>query len=364
MKKAKVLHGALILLGFAISAAIAIGTMTANSQSSGGTKATVRFDHVHFMVNDLDRTMKSYEKLLGLTPTGKGGFRRDTEASRIAMLPMHGGRLELIELGAAATGRMPGFVKEHGEGVGGFCIFLEDFDKEIAILRNKGVSVQVTNPPAAKDAKYPFRLGWVEADQAHGAWIEFVDVKTIPQSERDWDSVGQAKPARSFDHVHLIVKNLDEALKSYEKLLGLTPGGKGGFRRDFAGGRIGMLPLHGARIEMIEPSPGNSRMYRFLKERGEGVGGLSIFVDDFDKEIKALKEKGIPVEITTTPVLDPKYPLRLGWVEADQGHGVWLEIADAKTVPPFDKDWDTALFASPSILFGERWFCSLARSTS
>jgi catechol 2,3-dioxygenase-like lactoylglutathione lyase family enzyme len=349
MKKARVLNAALMLLGFAVLTAMAIGITTANSQSSGGTRAAVKFDHVHFMVKDLDKAMRSYEKLLGLTPTGEGGFIRDTEASRIGMLPMHGGRIELIELGAAAAGRMPRFVKEHGEGVGGLSIFLEDFDKEMATLKKKGVAVQVTNPPATKDVKYPFRLGWVEADQGHGAWIEFVDVKTIPPSERDWDSVGKARPARSFDHVHFIVKNLDEALKSYERLLGLTPGGKGGFRRDFQGTRIGMLPLHGARIEMIEPGPANSRMYRFLKERGEGVGGLSIFVEDFDNEIKGLKERGIKVELTTTPILDPKFPLRLGWVEADQGHGVWLEIVDVKTVPSYDKNWDVALFAAPSL---------------
>lgn len=354
MKKAKALLGAMFLLGFAIFAAMTIGITTADSQSSGGTRATVRFDHVHFMVKDLNKALRSYEKLLGLTPTGQGGFRRDTEASRIGMLPMQGGRLEMIELGAAATGRMPRFAKEHGEGVGGLSIFLEDFDKEIATLKKKGVTVQVTNPPAAKDVKYPFRLGWVEADQAHGAWIEFVDVKTIPPSERGWDSAGQARPARSFDHVHFIVKNLDEALKSYGRLLGLTPGGKGGFRRDFQGTRIGMLPLHGARIEMIEPGPANTRMYRFLKERGEGVGGLSIFVEDFDKEIKSLMEKGVAVEVTTTPILDPKYPLRLGWVEAYQGHGVWLEIVDVKTVPPYDKDWDVAQCAAPSLLFVKR----------
>ncbi len=354
MKKARVMQSALILLGFTVLTAMAVGITTAYSQSSGGTRAAVKFDHVHFMVKDLDKALRSYEKLLGLTPTGQGGFRRDTEASRIGMLPMHGGRLEMIELGASAAGRMPKFVKEHGEGVGGISIFLEDFDKEIAALKKKGVAVQVTNPPAAKDAKYPFRLGWVEADQGHGSWIEFVDVKTIPPSERDWDSVGQTKPAKSFDHVHFVVKNLDVALKTYERLLGLTPSGKGGFRRDFQGNRIGMLPLHGARIEMIEPGPANSRMYRFLKERGEGVGGLSIFVEDFDKEIESLKEKGVAVEVMTTPILDPEYPLRLGWVEADQGHGVWLELVDVKTVPPYDKDWDTALFTVPSLLFRER----------
>ena len=111
-----------------------------------------------------------------------------------------------------------------------------------------------------------------------------------------------------------------------------------------------MLPLHGARIEMIEPSADNSRMLRFLQEHGEGVGGLSIFVEDFDKEIRALREKGVPVQVMTTPVLDPNNPLRLGWVESNQGHGVWLEIVDLKTVPPYEKDWDSALLARAPLL--------------
>jgi catechol 2,3-dioxygenase-like lactoylglutathione lyase family enzyme len=347
MKKARVLNAALIVLGFAALAAMTVRITTADPQWSGGTRASVKFDHVHFMVKDLDKAMKSYENLLGLTPTGKGGFRRDTEASRTGMLPMHGGRLEMIELLAAAPdSRMSRFVKQHGEGVGGLSIFLEDFDNEIASLKKKGVPVQVTNLPAPQDSKYSFRLGWVEAEQAHGAWIEFVDVKSIPPSERTWDSVGKTKPAITFDHVHLVVRNLDAALKSYEKLLGLTPTGKGGFIRDFQGNRFGMLPLHGARIEMVEPGQGNGRMTRFLKERGEGIGGLSIFVENFDNEVKRLKEKGIAVQVMSTPVLDPKYPLRLGWVDAAQGHGAWLEIADVKSLPPFEKDWDLALFTT------------------
>lgn len=58
------------------------------------------------------------------------------------------------------------------------------------------------------------------------------------------------------------------------------------------------------------------------------------------------------MQVMTTPILDPKYPLRLGWVEADQGHGAWIEIADAKTVPPYDKDWDLARSTAPPFLFG------------
>ena len=108
--------------------------------------------------------------------------------------------------------------------------------------------------------------------------------------------------------------------------------------------RIAMLPTSaGARIELIEPNLDiDSRFARFLKERGEGVFGLSIFVDDFDKEVKTLREKGVTVELTTATIIDPEYPFRLGWVEAEEGHGAWIEIVDSEAVPPYEKEWDSA----------------------
>ena len=110
-----------------------------------------------------------------------------------------------------------------------------------------------------------------------------------------------------FDHIHFIVKDLDKALETYEKLLGVKPEDKGGLRRNFpGGGRMGMLPIPGGtpgfRIEMLEVAPNaeeDNRMARFLKERGEGVGGLSIFIEDFDAVVKDLKDKGVAVEVET-----------------------------------------------------------------
>ncbi len=355
MQNERIPLGAIFLSIIAICTAVVVGTNNIKSSTELNLLSdelwTIagRLDHVHFIVGNLDEAMNSYKELLGLTPDGKGGYRRDFPDGRIAMLPLRGARIKMIESNPLTMNRMSRFLKEHGEGVAGFSIFVEDFDKEVELLKNRGVTVEVTTTSAI-DPKYPFRLGWIEAEQCHGAWLEIVDAKAVPPYEKDWNSGGQPNTSKKFDHVHFIVSNLDEALKSYEKLMGLTPTGKGGFRRDFEGGRLGMLPLHGARIEMVEPSAQNFRMFNFLKKRGEGLGGLSIFVEDFDKEIKTLREKGVTVEVMTTPVLDPKYPLRLGWVEADEAHGVWLEIVDATTVPPFDLDWESALITPDRLL--------------
>ena len=69
-------------------------------------------------------------------------------------------------------------------------------------------------------------------------------------------------------------------------------------------------------------------------KNGEGVFGLSIFIDDFDTEIKTLKEKGVTVEYELQTAIHPGYPLRLGWVPPEEGHGVWIELVDAEALPP------------------------------
>ena len=106
---------------------------------------------------------------------------------------------------------------------------------------------------------------------------------------------------KKVDHVTLVVKDLDKAVKDYEKILHLTP--ERGRSSELEEIKLAMLPVKdGARIELIEPKPNcTNRIGKFLKERGEGVFGLSVFMDDFDAEVKALKEKGVKVEEKSSP---------------------------------------------------------------
>jgi catechol 2,3-dioxygenase-like lactoylglutathione lyase family enzyme len=139
---------------------------------------------------------------------------------------------------------------------------------------------------------------------------------------------------KKVDHVTMVVKNLEEALKTFESILHLTP--EGGPIGSMPECRIAMLPTQGgARIELIEPNPAmDSRFARCLNERGEGVFGLSIFVDDFDTEIKTLREKGVTIEDDFQAAVHPGHPFRIGWVPPQEAHGVWIELVDAEALPP------------------------------
>lgn len=139
---------------------------------------------------------------------------------------------------------------------------------------------------------------------------------------------------KKLDHVIMVVNNLAAAVKTYEKLLHLTP--EGGSIKDVPNLKIAMLPTkEGSRIELIEPKENSkSKHAEFLKERGEGVFGLSAFVSDFDTEVKTLRAQGITVLEETQPAVHPGYVLRLGWIPPEEACGVWIELVDAESLPP------------------------------
>jgi catechol 2,3-dioxygenase-like lactoylglutathione lyase family enzyme len=139
---------------------------------------------------------------------------------------------------------------------------------------------------------------------------------------------------KKLDHVIMVVNNLEKAVKTYENIFHLVP--EGGAIRDIPGLRIAMLPTRdGSRIELIQPAPDSKKRHaEFLKKHGEGVMGLSGFIDDFDAEVKALREKGIAVEEEVQPNVHPGYTLRLAWVPPQDGNGVWIELVDVNSLPP------------------------------
>ena len=74
-------------------------------------------------------------------------------------------------------------------------------------------------------------------------------------------------------------------------------------------------------------------MSEFFKQHGEGVFGLSVFIDDFDNEVKTLRKNGITVEEETQAAVHPGYPLRLGWIPLFATES-WIQLVDAQSLPP------------------------------
>jgi methylmalonyl-CoA epimerase len=95
-----------------------------------------------------------------------------------------------------------------------------------------------------------------------------------------------------MDHVGVAVKNLEEALSVYRDVLGfkllrvhvLTE------RRV----KVAILSTGGeTQIELLEPLGSDSPVAKFLESRGEGIHHIAVKVDNIEKVLEELKEKGV-----------------------------------------------------------------------
>ena len=96
---------------------------------------------------------------------------------------------------------------------------------------------------------------------------------------------------KKVDHISIVVKNLDEGLKTYEDLLGV----KHSHVEEIPdqGIKAAMLVLGDVEIELIEPTSADSGVAKFLEKKGEGIHHICLEVDDVDKELAALADKGV-----------------------------------------------------------------------
>jgi methylmalonyl-CoA/ethylmalonyl-CoA epimerase len=97
-----------------------------------------------------------------------------------------------------------------------------------------------------------------------------------------------------IDHVAVVVRDIDEALPRYRALFGLTA--SDGVQTITAQAvRLCFLPTGphpAARIELIEPTDGESGVARFLASRGEGLHHVCFGATDLTAELARLELAG------------------------------------------------------------------------
>ncbi|MCX5994980.1 MAG: VOC family protein, partial [Chloroflexi bacterium] len=96
---------------------------------------------------------------------------------------------------------------------------------------------------------------------------------------------------KRVDHVAIAVKNLDEALKTFENLLGH----KAAQVKEVPEQKVKAAMIHvgDVEIELIQPTDPGTGVAKFLESKGEGIHHICFEVDDVDKELQAMAAKGI-----------------------------------------------------------------------
>ena len=141
-------------------------------------------------------------------------------------------------------------------------------------------------------------------------------------------------PSGPFAHVCLMVKDLDQAVEDWTKILrALDPQSLEEplvRYEDFEGGDDRMrwavfVSHHGAEIQLREPAA-DSPLGRRLAKHGEGVHHICFTTDDPGAVARRLAEEGLHTDPAESS--DPSMPWqRWSWVLPASAHGTLVEIA-------------------------------------
>ena len=96
-----------------------------------------------------------------------------------------------------------------------------------------------------------------------------------------------------IEHIGIAVKNLEEANKIYEQLLGTPP-----YKMetvDSEGVNTSFFKTGESKVELLQATKNESTIAKFIAKKGEGIHHIAFAVNDINKEIKRLKEAGYTI---------------------------------------------------------------------
>ena len=96
-----------------------------------------------------------------------------------------------------------------------------------------------------------------------------------------------------IEHIGIAVKNLVEANKIYEQLLGTQP-----YKMetvDSEGVNTSFFKTGESKVELLQATKDESTIAKFIAKNGEGIHHIAFAVNDIHKEMKRLKEGGYTI---------------------------------------------------------------------
>ena len=127
------------------------------------------------------------------------------------------------------------------------------------------------------------------------------------------------------DHICIAVKDLDQARKQWEPILGKGPDDE--YIDEPEKIKVARYYLGEVGFELMESTAPDGDVARFIEKRGEGVMLLSFNVDNTRESITELEEKGYPFIGGARKFRDCEF----AFVHPKSVNGVLLELIDDKT---------------------------------
>ena len=128
----------------------------------------------------------------------------------------------------------------------------------------------------------------------------------------------------TIDHLGIAVKSLASAKAFYEQLgLQVSPDEVVEGERV----RLVMVPVGESRLELLEPTSGDSIIAKFLAKRGEGLHHVCLRVPDLPATVAKLKQDG--VRLVSNEIKIGAGGHRYIFVHPNSAGGVLLELVQS-----------------------------------
>jgi methylmalonyl-CoA epimerase len=127
---------------------------------------------------------------------------------------------------------------------------------------------------------------------------------------------------KKIDHIGVVVNDIEEALKVYQQALGLSLAEIK--ERPDQAVTIACLLTGESEIELVQPLTSDSGVAKFLQKRGEGIHHICLEVDNIEKALADLQEKGLQL-IDEMPRTGPEGE-RFAFIHPKSTHGVLIEL--------------------------------------
>ena len=127
-----------------------------------------------------------------------------------------------------------------------------------------------------------------------------------------------------IEHIGIAVKNLDEAIKFYEEVLGL----KFYAIEEVEDQKVktAFFQIGQTKIELLESTDPDGPIGKFIEKRGEGIHHIAFATDKLESDLKELKEKGIKL-IDEKPRAGAE-GLNIAFIHPKDAFGVLTELCN------------------------------------
>ncbi len=130
-----------------------------------------------------------------------------------------------------------------------------------------------------------------------------------------------------IDHIAIAVKELDKAVETFKKILGIDPIKIEEVPEEKV--RIAMFKVGDVYIELLQGIDPESPVTKFIEKRGEGIHHIALRIESAEKASEELRAMGLNVLYEKPKVVSGGERI-INFVHPKSVHGVLLEVVERR----------------------------------